>query len=175
MREHGIAQFLEVFRRVRVRANDVLKWGDEIEYHLVRLQPASAAAERSSAVALCAPEVVRALEDEDRAEAAAQSSGAGPRYPIASAWRPEYGAWMVEAPPGVPYGGECAREARARRGGGGGGGGSQSGAAAGRTPFAMRCNLTLRPPLQATRPTFATWRSTWRCAGTALAPRARPA
>ena len=26
--------------------------------------------------------------------------------PILSAWRPEYGSWMVEATPGVPYGGE---------------------------------------------------------------------
>lgn len=26
--------------------------------------------------------------------------------PILSAWRPEYGSWMVEATPGIPYGGD---------------------------------------------------------------------
>jgi hypothetical protein len=38
VREHGIQQFLAIFQRVRVRANDVLKWGDEVR--------AGAAAER---------------------------------------------------------------------------------------------------------------------------------
>jgi hypothetical protein len=28
------------------------------------------------------------------------------RSPILSAWRPEYGSWMIEATPGVPYGGD---------------------------------------------------------------------
>ena len=99
-----MAQFLAIFHRVRGRANDVLKWGDEIEYHLIKLD----AAVRSSAVALIAPEVVHALEEEDRADSAAAAAGAraaAPRFPIASAWRPEYGSWMVEATPGVPYGG----------------------------------------------------------------------
>lgn len=62
-------------------------------------------------MALVAPEVVHALEDEDREDAAAAAAAAAgartpsPRFPIASAWRPEYGCWMVEATPGVPYGG----------------------------------------------------------------------
>ena len=31
-----------------------------------------------------------------------------PRSPIASSWRPEYGAWMIEGTPGAPYGGSTA-------------------------------------------------------------------
>lgn len=68
----------------------------QIEYHLIKLDGAS----RSSAVALIAPELVAQLE--------AQDAAAPHAFPISSAWRPEYGAWMVEATPGAPYGGDTA-------------------------------------------------------------------
>jgi len=90
VRQHGVLQFLATFQRVRARANDVLKWGDEIEYHLVRFDAGS----RRTTVELRAPEVVAALEAEDKARG----------FAVQSAWRPEYGSWMVEATPGVPYG-----------------------------------------------------------------------
>lgn len=73
-----------------------LACGVQIEYHLIKLDGAS----RSSAVALIAPELVAQLE--------AQDAAAPHAFPISSAWRPEYGSWMVEATPGAPYGGDTA-------------------------------------------------------------------
>ncbi len=63
----------------------------QIEYHLVHINSETG----ECAIALVAPEVVADLEEDDRKHT----------YTIASAWRPEYGAWMVEATPGIPYGG----------------------------------------------------------------------
>jgi hypothetical protein len=37
VREHGVRQFLEVFRRVKDRRGDVLKWGDEVGARAARL------------------------------------------------------------------------------------------------------------------------------------------
>ncbi len=68
----------------------------QIEYHLIKLDGAT----RSTALALLAPELVAQLEAQDREAPAA--------FPISSAWRPEYGSWMVEATPGAPYGGDTA-------------------------------------------------------------------
>lgn len=63
IRKHGVGQFLVTFHRVKNREGDVLKWGDEIEYHLIRLDED----ERSSAISLVAPEVVHTLEAQDKA------------------------------------------------------------------------------------------------------------
>ena len=89
-----------VFDRVRRRANDVLRWGDEIEYHLVRLD--SRDGRKASAVSLMGPEVLAALATEDAALAARGEPAPGTRC----SWHPEYGSWMVEATPGAPYGGD---------------------------------------------------------------------
>jgi glutamate--cysteine ligase catalytic subunit len=62
IRKHGIEQFLITFERVSKRQGDVLKWGDEIEYHLVRLDRT----QKSTAVSLIAPEVVHVLEEQDK-------------------------------------------------------------------------------------------------------------
>ena len=60
VREHGVRQFLATYARVR-EARSPLLWGDEIEYHLVRLEPGA----RSAQLALVAPEVLAALAAED--------------------------------------------------------------------------------------------------------------
>lgn len=36
VREHGIQQFIHMYERLRDRQGDILKWGDEVEYILVR-------------------------------------------------------------------------------------------------------------------------------------------
>ena len=90
MREHGVIQFIKLYNRLRARRNDVLLWGDEIEYMIVKFD-----AENSKAVlSLKATAVIKTLEDEEKA------MGAESR----TAWRPEYGEWMVEAVPSMPYG-----------------------------------------------------------------------
>lgn len=36
VRKHGIEQFISLYARLRDRQGDILKWGDEVEYILVR-------------------------------------------------------------------------------------------------------------------------------------------
>ena len=70
VRQHGVEQFINLYHRVKGRVNDVLKWGDEIEYHLVELPPASGAAEEHAPrVALIASELLEKLEREDATQA----------------------------------------------------------------------------------------------------------
>lgn len=77
---------------IKDRRNDVLKWGDELEYHLVEVPDKSVGPPR---LALLAPELIKVLENEDEEL----------EFDIQSAWNPEFGSWMVEATPGEPYGG----------------------------------------------------------------------
>lgn len=36
VQDHGIQQFIHLYERLRDRQGDVLKWGDEVEYILVK-------------------------------------------------------------------------------------------------------------------------------------------
>lgn len=36
VRKHGIEQFISLYARLRDRQGDILKWGDEVEYILVK-------------------------------------------------------------------------------------------------------------------------------------------
>ncbi|TRY63874.1 hypothetical protein TCAL_00880 [Tigriopus californicus] len=91
VRQHGIVQFIRMFREIEQRQGDVLKWGDEIEYNVIHLDPNQQVAR----VSLRAQELLRQLQEP---ELAGQSN-------LPSLWRPEYAAYMVEGTPGVPYGG----------------------------------------------------------------------
>jgi glutamate--cysteine ligase catalytic subunit len=75
---------LEVFSAVKDRENDALLWGDEIEYHLMQFD----AATKDVKIALIAHDAIEVLEKQDADPAT--------RPAILSAWRPEYGSWMVE-------------------------------------------------------------------------------
>ena len=37
VREHGLQQFLHTYNRLKDVSNDDLLWGDEIEYHIMKL------------------------------------------------------------------------------------------------------------------------------------------
>lgn len=91
VREHGIEQFINLYARLRDRQGDVLKWGDEVEYIIVRFDDERKAAQ----VSLKAREMLAVLNEKE----AADPQG------VKSLWRPEYGAYMIEGTPGKPYGG----------------------------------------------------------------------
>ena len=40
VRKHGIKQFINMYHKLKGRTNDDLKWGDEVEYMLVKLDTA---------------------------------------------------------------------------------------------------------------------------------------
>lgn len=91
VREHGIEQFIHLYHRLRDRQGDVLKWGDEVEYILVKFDDEKKIAQ----VSLRAQDVLQTLNEKELADPEG----------VKSLWRPEYGAYMVEGTPGKPYGG----------------------------------------------------------------------
>ena len=95
VREHGVQQFVAMFHDNKALTSDELLWGDEIEYHLVRLDEK----QKTAKVALRAEEVLEVLRQKEH------QFGRRDGFGEACSWHPEYGAWMVEGTPRVPYGG----------------------------------------------------------------------
>ncbi|KAJ6635583.1 Glutamate--cysteine ligase [Pseudolycoriella hygida] len=91
VQQHGIEQFIHLYERLRDRQGDILKWGDEVEYILVKFDDEN----KTAQVSLRAAEVLAKLNEKEMAD----PNG------VKSLWRPEYGAYMVEGTPGKPYGG----------------------------------------------------------------------
>ncbi|KAH9508373.1 hypothetical protein Btru_050936 [Bulinus truncatus] len=95
VRRHGIQQFLAQYRKLMSRRKDVLYWGDEVEYQLVRFDHAN----KKVYVSLRAQDVLKALTK--KVQQKSDSSAA-------TSWHPEYAEYMVEGTPGRPYGGMIA-------------------------------------------------------------------
>lgn len=91
VRQHGIEQFINLYSKLRDRTGDVLKWGDEVEYIIVKFDDEN----QRATVSLRAEELLPKLQEQELAN---------PQN-VKSLWRPEYGAYMVEGTPGKPYGG----------------------------------------------------------------------
>uniref|UniRef100_A0A8C8S765 Glutamate--cysteine ligase n=1 Tax=Pelusios castaneus TaxID=367368 RepID=A0A8C8S765_9SAUR len=91
VRGHGILQFLHIYRAVRERHKDVLKWGDEVEYMLVAFDHEH----KKVRLSLTGEEVLHTLQE--------KGEKVNPNHP--TLWRPEYGSYMIEGTPGQPYGG----------------------------------------------------------------------
>mmetsp|Transcript_10386 Transcript_10386/g.19087 ORF Transcript_10386/g.19087 Transcript_10386/m.19087 type:complete len:966 (+) Transcript_10386:169-3066(+) len=90
VREHGVLQFINKYNQVKDVRENVLMWGDEIEYCIVSFDRKN----RVPRIKLNAAEVRDALNAK---EASTLAEGC--------AWMPEYGSWMVEGTPGKPYAG----------------------------------------------------------------------
>lgn len=94
VRKHGIKQFINLYHKLQDRTKDVLYWGDEIEYMLVKLNNE----QKKAQLALCAEPILKTLQ---------KAENDNPKnHP--TTWRPEYANYMVEGTPGKPYGGMMA-------------------------------------------------------------------
>ncbi|XP_075982985.1 glutamate--cysteine ligase [Anticarsia gemmatalis] len=91
VRQHGIEQFINLYKKLQDRTGDVLKWGDEVEYIIVKFDDEN----QRATVSLRAKDLLPKLQEKELAD---------PQN-VKSLWRPEYGAYMVEGTPGKPYGG----------------------------------------------------------------------
>ncbi|XP_017767969.1 PREDICTED: glutamate--cysteine ligase catalytic subunit [Nicrophorus vespilloides] len=91
VRKHGIIQFINLYKRLKDRQGDILKWGDEVEYILVKFDEEA----KTAKVSLRAVDILNILQEREEANPTG----------VKSLWRPEYGAYMVEGTPGKPYGG----------------------------------------------------------------------
>lgn len=87
----GISQFLSIYRARKEMRTPALKWGDEVEYMLVRSDPSA----QHSALVTSAPALLAELQRDEN------SQPPGSSVPVL--WRPEYANWMIEGTPGVPY------------------------------------------------------------------------
>lgn len=94
VRKHGILQFLHIYNKLKDRENDCLKWGDEVEYTLLKFDHENKRVYNN----LRAKEVLDILQLEELKNPST----------IKTAWRPEYAGYMVEGTPGQPLGG-CMR------------------------------------------------------------------
>lgn len=61
VRQHGILQFINLYARLKDRQGDVLKWGDEIEYMIVRFDHEN----KKAQVSLRADEILQQLNEEE--------------------------------------------------------------------------------------------------------------
>ncbi|XP_046813334.1 glutamate--cysteine ligase catalytic subunit isoform X1 [Vespa crabro] len=91
VRKHGIIQFINIYKKLRDRQGDVLKWGDEVEYLLVKFDDVA----KTAKLSLRAEEILKVLNEKELKDPSN----------VKSLWRPEYGAYMIEGTPGKPYGG----------------------------------------------------------------------
>ncbi|XP_039498788.1 glutamate--cysteine ligase [Drosophila santomea] len=91
VREHGVNQFINLYHRLKDRQGDILKWGDEVEYIIVKFDDE----QKVARVALRAQDLLAQLNEKELAD---------PKG-VKSLWRPEYGAYMIEGTPGKPFGG----------------------------------------------------------------------
>ena len=96
IRTSGVRQFISTFIRQQDSTGDELLWGDEIEYHIISTNTT----ERT--VRLCLRANTEVLPELSAKE---ERSGRRDGLGEACSWHPEYGAWMVEGTPRVPYGG----------------------------------------------------------------------
>lgn len=91
VRDNGIEQFLNIHENFVNKKNYALKWGEEIEYYIVKLDPVNQTAKLS----LNASKYLEVLQEEE--------NNALPDTVLDSLWRPEYGRFMIEGTPGFPY------------------------------------------------------------------------
>ncbi|KAI0565624.1 Glutamate--cysteine ligase [Gracilaria domingensis] len=89
VRQDGVQQFLSVYNAAKHFKQHELKWGDEVEYLLIRLDTTN----RRATLSLRAPVLLPLLQKEEQERPNA----------VPVLWRPEYARWMIEGTPGVPY------------------------------------------------------------------------
>ncbi|GIY57581.1 glutamate--cysteine ligase catalytic subunit [Caerostris darwini] len=90
VRKHGIIQFINLYHRLKDRQNDCLKWGDEIEYMIIKFNHEN----KTAKVCLKAESVLHTLQEKEK-----ENQGN-----VKALWRPEFSAYMIEGTPGKPYG-----------------------------------------------------------------------
>ncbi|PJF18491.1 Glutamate--cysteine ligase [Paramicrosporidium saccamoebae] len=99
VRAGGVEQLIRVFERLKDRTHDYLKWGDEVEYIVVRFGN-----DKSCHVTVRAEEMLEQLKTE-----MAEKSHSLPECcteameSFTATWHPEYGRYMLEATPAKPY------------------------------------------------------------------------
>lgn len=100
VRKYGVEQFIRLYNKLKNDSGRGLKWGDEVEYIIVKLDHE----QKKARVSLKADSLLKTLnQPEEEMKRKETNSETDIRLP--SLWRPEYASYMVEGTPGYPYGG----------------------------------------------------------------------
>ncbi|XP_047144925.1 glutamate--cysteine ligase catalytic subunit isoform X1 [Hydra vulgaris] len=91
IKKHGILQFINLYKNLKDRQRDTLKWGDEIEYTLIYIDHKN----KSARLLLKCSDILHVLQEEENNNPGSNQN----------AWRMEYADYMVEGTPGQPFGG----------------------------------------------------------------------
>ena len=91
--QHGVEQFLSLYGRSRQVETPSFVWGDEVEFGVFGPDPATGHLDLS----LRGAELIALLRDLEEERNSVIGCGCD--------WQPEYGSWMVESVPRLPYGG----------------------------------------------------------------------
>ncbi|KAI8121621.1 Glutamate--cysteine ligase catalytic subunit [Lucilia cuprina] len=84
---HGVQQFINLYRKAKDRHDDPFKWGDEMEYIIVKFNHDK----KEAKVSLKAEKLLKILIKREQ-----NNQGTG-------LWRPEYAAYQLESSPLVPF------------------------------------------------------------------------
>eukprot|EP00300_Choanocystis_sp_HF-7_P003570 c12722_g1_i4.p1 GENE.c12722_g1_i4~~c12722_g1_i4.p1 ORF type:complete len:663 (+),score=134.95 c12722_g1_i4:53-1990(+) len=85
VKNHGVEQFINMFRLAQAKQTPEFLWGDEVEFLVVKLE------DEEARLNLRGPQILQQLVD------------SAPVQDPPAIWHPEYGSFMVEATPGKPY------------------------------------------------------------------------
>ncbi|ORZ19825.1 glutamate-cysteine ligase-domain-containing protein [Absidia repens] len=95
VRTHGIEQFLNIYKNRKDQKKKELLWGDEVEYLVVNVDNVN----KKTKLSLRVFDILPGLQQPELD----YNSGKTTEAPKAL-WRPEYGRYMLESTPGLPYG-----------------------------------------------------------------------
>jgi len=95
VREHGVLQFIHTYYAHKGRNGEKLLWGEELEYQILKVDREN----KKVRISLRGAEVLETLRGRE------DKSGRSDNRKEACAWHPEYGAWMIEGTPRMPFGG----------------------------------------------------------------------
>ncbi|KAJ1301805.1 hypothetical protein OPQ81_009033 [Rhizoctonia solani] len=97
IREHGVTQFLNIWRRQKSRKDDPFRWGDEIEYMVISYDDQDQDARLSLRQSEILPKI-QELECQLR-KSSPEAANSVPEF------QPECNRYMLESAPGSPYDG----------------------------------------------------------------------
>lgn len=84
VRKHGLQQLIHIYNQMKDRKSDVLKWGDEVEYMIIKDNKEH----KKMQLVLKGESIYEELDESQQDEL----------------WRPEFASYMLEGTPGLPYG-----------------------------------------------------------------------
>ena len=96
IREHGIQQFLSIYNNVKDIREDNFFWGEEVEFMILKVNHE----DKTVKLSLRSSDIETKLKQKERS-----FLDSGGREADGCTWIPEYGSWMIEATPKIPYAG----------------------------------------------------------------------